>query len=327
MLTTCPECRTSFRLSHSQLEARRGLVRCGFCRAVFNAYDTLLPEFEAPGTVPESETQAPAERPSSLRLIAELDDIEAVDDFVPAEPRPVSAGPAKPFEPVDPRAEMLQPWQAAEEEIEDEAFVLHLSERVGQERPPFEPPAAIPASDSPDAILLSDLPTRDRIEPARGIYKPILLGMLGMVLILTLFAQAAYFFRGPLAAWMPELRPLLDTTCRSLGCRIPLASELSAIRIEASSLETDPEQANRATLRVSFSNRSRMAQAWPYFILRLTDWKGAALAQRAFGPADYLAKDRAVATGMQPMSEHEFHFDLDLGGLSASGFEVIPKYP
>jgi len=48
MLTTCPECRTTFRVSQPQLEARRGLVRCGSCRAVFNAYDTLLPEFQAP---------------------------------------------------------------------------------------------------------------------------------------------------------------------------------------------------------------------------------------------------------------------------------------
>jgi hypothetical protein len=30
---------------------------------------------------------------------------------------------------------------------------------------------------------------------------------------------------------------------------------------------------------------------------------------------------------MAPMSELEFQLDLDLGGLSASGYEVKPQYP
>ena len=48
MQTTCPECHTTFRVSQDHLGARRGLVRCGTCNAVFNAYDTLLPELESP---------------------------------------------------------------------------------------------------------------------------------------------------------------------------------------------------------------------------------------------------------------------------------------
>jgi predicted Zn finger-like uncharacterized protein len=58
MQTTCPECRTTFRVSQEQLGARRGLVRCGGCHAVFNAYDTLLPELETP---PASALEAPAD--------------------------------------------------------------------------------------------------------------------------------------------------------------------------------------------------------------------------------------------------------------------------
>ena len=48
MQTSCPECRTAFRVSQDQLGLRRGLVRCGKCNAVFNAYDTLLAELEEP---------------------------------------------------------------------------------------------------------------------------------------------------------------------------------------------------------------------------------------------------------------------------------------
>lgn len=48
MQTTCPECKTTFRLSQEQLGLRRGLVRCGHCKAVFNAYHTLMPELVSP---------------------------------------------------------------------------------------------------------------------------------------------------------------------------------------------------------------------------------------------------------------------------------------
>ena len=61
MLTTCPECRTNFRVTQEHLALRRGLVRCGQCGVVFNAYDSLLAELvapvgeDAPGTLPPEE--------------------------------------------------------------------------------------------------------------------------------------------------------------------------------------------------------------------------------------------------------------------------------
>lgn len=309
MLTTCPECRTTFRLSQAQLEARRGLVRCGHCKAVFNAYDTLLPEFETPAAA------------------------EPLPATVPAAEYP--APPA-----LDEVAGAVTPAEATAPEGDEEAFVLHLSE--GGEAgglPQFEPPPVMPFAQEPvptaeqataegaDAILLSELPTRSQIEPGRSAGLRLLAGLASGLLALALIAQSAYFLRGPLVAWLPDLRPALEAACAPLGCRIPLASDPAAIKVEASSLETDPEQPNRATLRVSFSNRSRLAQQWPLFVLKLTDWQGGALAQRVFRPAEYLPSGQAGQPGMAPMSEQEFRLDLDLGGLSASGYEVVARYP
>ena len=53
MLTTCPECHTTFRVTQEHLGLRRGLVRCGHCAVVFNAYDSLLAELVAPPTEPD----------------------------------------------------------------------------------------------------------------------------------------------------------------------------------------------------------------------------------------------------------------------------------
>ena len=59
-ITQCPHCRTSFRLSRSQLGAARGVVRCGACLEVFNASQRLQQE-EGPGLA----APAPPPRPTT----------------------------------------------------------------------------------------------------------------------------------------------------------------------------------------------------------------------------------------------------------------------
>lgn len=44
MVTTCPHCQTTFRVTAEQLNARQGEVRCGHCLQIFNAFDSLAPE-------------------------------------------------------------------------------------------------------------------------------------------------------------------------------------------------------------------------------------------------------------------------------------------
>jgi predicted Zn finger-like uncharacterized protein len=46
--TLCPTCNTRFKISHEQLEARNGLVRCGRCQAVFDAREHLLDDTPSP---------------------------------------------------------------------------------------------------------------------------------------------------------------------------------------------------------------------------------------------------------------------------------------
>lgn len=303
MLTTCPECRTTFKLSPAQLDARRGLVRCGYCRAVFNAYDTLLPD-AAPEVAAPDRDAGPA-----IDTIAPDWDIPP-----PILPEALRRNPGRELPGAEPEGDS----EGEAEDAGEPAYVLHLGEEQGAA------PEAEARGESADDILLSDLPIRDRERPARR--GGALSSILGGVLFLLLLGQLAFFLRGPLVAWLPELRPQVQSACQALGCRIPLASEPDAIRIEASSLETDPEQPNRATLRVSFSNRSKLAQQWPYMVLKLTDWQGSPLAQRAFRPANYLGKDEDLGAGIAPLSEREFRLDLDLAGLNASGYEVVARY-
>ena len=42
LATRCPTCGTAFRVVSDQLKLRRGLVRCGKCRHIFNGFEHLL---------------------------------------------------------------------------------------------------------------------------------------------------------------------------------------------------------------------------------------------------------------------------------------------
>ena len=55
LLTRCPRCRTLFRVTPVQLQARSGTVRCGRCMNVFDAYQALAPDntLAAPTVAPE----------------------------------------------------------------------------------------------------------------------------------------------------------------------------------------------------------------------------------------------------------------------------------
>lgn len=48
MLTRCPTCGTTFRVTPEQLKARQGQVRCGQCLQVFNAISALIEDTAAP---------------------------------------------------------------------------------------------------------------------------------------------------------------------------------------------------------------------------------------------------------------------------------------
>lgn len=65
MATRCPECGTLFRITAEQLQAREGRVRCGRCRQVFNALDTLTSVPDPPVVDAVQSPPQPAALPSA----------------------------------------------------------------------------------------------------------------------------------------------------------------------------------------------------------------------------------------------------------------------
>ncbi|MDR1648392.1 MAG: zinc-ribbon domain-containing protein [Zoogloeaceae bacterium] len=68
-LTRCPHCRTIFRLNEAQLHACGGRVRCGACKQVFNAIESLLAEDAARFAHAHAATPASAPVPATARTV------------------------------------------------------------------------------------------------------------------------------------------------------------------------------------------------------------------------------------------------------------------
>jgi len=82
MMTTCPACDTTFRVTPQQLQAHHGTVRCGRCAHVFDGFQMLATQTEDASVTTAASTITPSSEPP--HGITEL--VEPAPQFVmPAE--------------------------------------------------------------------------------------------------------------------------------------------------------------------------------------------------------------------------------------------------
>jgi len=299
MITTCPECHTTFRVTQAHLGLRRGLVRCGHCGVVFNAYDSLLAELVAPPGEPDKIEDA-ATIPEEAASEGEVPELAvAAQTLEPPARLPPPLPPKLPTE--------------APKPVPHAAVGGPLAGRTASE-------------ETSESILLSELPTRIKAAAPAGRLRFFLLFLAALLIGGLLFLQLAIFLRGDIAAVLPSARPLLVSLCRPLDCEVPLPRQLDKTAIAASSLEHDGENKSRARLTLLLANRSSQAQTWPHIVLTLTDVRDAPVAQRVFTPREYLGKGVRLETGMVAGEEQDIRLDLDTGTLAATGYALDLVY-
>jgi predicted Zn finger-like uncharacterized protein len=321
MQTTCPECHTTFRVSQDHLGARRGLVRCGTCNAVFNAYDTLLPELESPpdeGRLDNASKGLEMAAVSVAEVVAEASVDAGSDAFLSQQTL------------ADYAIQTTDSVELGSEPDEIEAAAVFISSNPSLPESEAAALSAIAQSEhkierktEPD-ILLEPLWKQAEKKPITWkfwfyfILALLLAGLLGL--------QAAYFLRAELVAALPFARPTLQALCRPLNCSVPLPHQLTQAAIAASSLEHDPENKSRVSLTLLLANRTGQIQAWPQIMLTLSDVRQAPVAKQVFRPQTYLPKEMNVAAGMAADEEREIRLNLDIGNLVASGYKLSLVY-
>jgi predicted Zn finger-like uncharacterized protein len=91
MVTRCPSCGTTYRVTPQQLQAQHGKVRCGRCAAVFDGFNTLttIPDEPVPGAEPPlAAADVPAPPPIESRPAPAAEALHAPTPPEPAAPAP-----------------------------------------------------------------------------------------------------------------------------------------------------------------------------------------------------------------------------------------------
>ncbi len=297
IITKCPSCGTTFRVTPQQLQVQHGMVRCGRCASVFDGFKTLAtlsnvaqPEM-APSRAPHGDPPAAVAittpPPEEIRIEP------AHEVFAALPPQDAPAAPP--------------PQESAPVVLPDDVATLEPVPMVQSAASTPEPLPVAPAA------MMQPPPRRHTGGWAFGV----------LLLLAGLAAQGAYLYRSELAASVPEARPYLMKMCDLLRCTVALPQRPRQISIEASDLQaTDPAHPGVIALTATLRNQSTLELGYPALDVVLTNTKEHTVARRIFLPVDYIAAGKDPRAGIAPNAEVTVRLDLDTGDLGAAGFRL-----
>ena len=341
--TTCPHCASVFRLGTDQFDAAQGWVQCSVCGAAFDARPGLLLEDGSPLPPPESVAAAPMPETATT---AEQEAHELALDVAveavagEASPEPVASAAETPAADTPrgivqrdatydlPSIILIDPEIPASEDLGPLPQIYPAPSTYPPEpaAPAHSPAVATTAPPRHTARIeyASPMPGTARVRFAPPRVQPWVWGMAGLLLLVTLLAQTAYFLRDTLVSQWPQSRPAIEQACATLGCTLSLPKNLALLKIIGSDLQTEAN--GNLILSLTLGNRAGHAQAWPVLVLTLTDQRNRPLARRSFAPSEYLSDARLIAAGIPPRSEQPLNLPLTVHKLAPMGFNLQMVY-
>ncbi len=141
-----------------------------------------------------------------------------------------------------------------------------------------------------------------------------------VLLIALLVAQYGYAERYRLSA-VPQLRPVLESGCRLLGCDLPLRHDVGRVAILEREVRDHPQVDDALLIHVTFANQAEFVQPYPVFAVSFSDVSGTPVAARRFRPDEYLSDTRSPAGGMQPGERAQLMLEVVDPGERAVSFQ------
>jgi predicted Zn finger-like uncharacterized protein len=145
---------------------------------------------------------------------------------------------------------------------------------------------------------------REEARAARASSRWLWRGVLAM-LALSALAQAAYWWRSPLAAAYPSLRPVLQQACSLVGCTIPPTRQIARLVIDGTELQQPDATYDHYLLSLNLRSRATAYVSLPALELQLTDLDDKVVVRRVLQPAEYLPPSERTLehTGLPPDTE------------------------
>ncbi len=333
LVSTCPHCRTSFRVVADQLKLHRGLVRCGRCGQTFSGFDHLrhvddaqlrrsgepvspsrdrsivrttidpLPdesrvEPEAEAEAGEGEGEGEGEEAETEAVAeAEPGEIEPGSIAVAHEDRPPTGFPDEVILKEDLRAAFHPEEFAADDLRGGESPVDTVSTDGTANDPAFDTEAALTSPIDTAALGQESAIDYFSTRRARGFAdrQSLYAGLAAMVLAAILAGQWIVAQRAWIAVQVPMAASLLKTVLAPFGIEVGAPERLDALTIESFELHTSSVP-DLLEMRALLRNRASHPVRWPTMQLTLIDPAGGPARSRSLEPADYLADQSAADT-------------------------------
>ena len=308
LLTRCPECDTTFRVTDETLKKASGQVRCGRCASVFNAYA----ELQDPGGKPlEAEARGPAEKPPTAAKAPDL-------------PKQASAAAVKPEakRPAGDSAASLGTPSIADGVEEPKVAAEDAAPEAGPEK--ARDRSAISATEV-DRVLTDDTAEpvpyvwlRPEPRPRSGWWT-----VAAALAAVALGAQVIHHFRSRIAGH-PTFGPWLTATYEQFGAEIAPNWDVHQYEIIDWVATAEPNSRGLGSLKITarIQNRGPQRQPYPDVQLRLKDRYEAAVGSRMFTPAEYLPHDSPRGPLMLPGETARAEIEVVDPGPDAYGFEL-----
>jgi predicted Zn finger-like uncharacterized protein len=334
MLTQCPNCQTTFRVTTEILRVADGQVRCGRCQTQFDALERLIDENEA---APEQSVRTARDRMPVAVSRASPRDIEveepAAQEDITLEGRHIEISgryrlPDSVRGEPQMREETVEEWVEIDdvEDVAEEAAVIEIDEAqvdedvldelaeeaVAEDEQPIEVAEETPveAEAEPEFDLLAS----PRRQPAPRIWK-----ILAGPLVLLLALQFVHTYRHTLARH-PRLGQAIMGIYGALGANLQPDWNLHAYEILQWHLGSDPAIPGTLKVRASLKNVASFAQPYPLLKLVLEDRWGESVREREFEPAEYLDPATAPDRLLGPAQQATATISIVDPGTDAEGF-------
>ena len=346
LLTRCPDCGTTFRVTDDALKKANGQVRCGRCASVFNAYAEVLEPTD--GATKQDEPRAadtavaPAQSPPRGERAAQTPaqrQPKPADATPPAsratDAAPLPAGATAPTAPAARQAGAL-PYGAAGG-ADSERVVFTVADVVAQvgliadedaETGEMEADAAALAhADAMSAEQVNNVldagaatqaaPWPLRARPRRssrwwGVAALLALGALG--------AQTIHHFRADLVRHA-IVGPIVKDAYGMLGARVLPRWDVHQYQILDWVASAEPNARGHGSLKITarIQNRAQQSQPYPSVHVQLKDRWEAAVGSRVFAPTEYGAQAKEL---MSPGETARAEIEVVDPGPDAYGFEL-----
>ena len=319
VITRCPKCSTTFRVTQAQLGVAKGFVRCGFCLSVFKAAD----QTDRPASNKKvASKQVGSNQIDSKRVDSkQIDSKQIASDQINRLKKEDATG-----QPVLQSTDNLQRKTATIPQKITKEPVFHMAENSQAEN---DETVSSPKVTHGKGNLLSTIQPAPvemvwRDDKSKG---RLWLWSFGIVLLLFIAVLQIAAFKFHTLSKVYPYRTVYNMVCPVLGCVLPALVDSSKIQVSNLVLRSHPSIDNALIVDTVLLNSADFSQPYPDLLLEFNDINDKKVAYRQFYVDEYLGGELAGSKLMPPNQPVQISIEIVDPGSEAVNYQLYVAPP